>query len=209
MRDLPIQKVRLLGGKLGEELTSLGYETAGHVEDRLSMGFLCSRFGDRLGTYVFHAVRGEDFTPGKSHAPWSCMLADVAQWRHASVAVTPRPWCRDTYVVVAHDFVAAAAGNWSLLFSVAVEVKAIPKSMLAAKSFNPTSSLAHIRWVPALSRRSAVRDIPSPDLYPAFCMCVTTHCHCTEHVCHYVHACAASPAGGGCPFYLRSWRSAC
>lgn len=64
MRDLPTQKVRLLGGKLGEELTSLGYETAGQVEDRASLGFLCSRFGDRLGTYVFHAVRGEDFTPG-------------------------------------------------------------------------------------------------------------------------------------------------
>ncbi|CAI7888054.1 unnamed protein product [Closterium sp. NIES-53] len=83
MENVPLKKIRNLGGKLGQELQAMGCAIAGQAQ-ALELPGLIARFGDRLGNYVWRAVRGLDETP--------------------------------------------------------VEEKGVPKSMLAAKSFNATSS---------------------------------------------------------------------
>ncbi|CAI5527584.1 unnamed protein product [Closterium sp. Naga37s-1] len=98
MEDVPLKKIRNLGGKLGQELQAMGCATAGQAH-ALELPDLIARFGERLGNYVWRAVRGLDETP--------------------------------------------------------VEEKGVPKSMLAAKSFNATSSWDDIWSSPSY-------DLPHP-----------------------------------------------
>ncbi|CAI5491607.1 unnamed protein product [Closterium sp. Naga37s-1] len=101
MENVPLKKIRNLGGKLGQELQAMGCAIAGQAQ-ALELPDLIARFGDRLGNYVWRAVRGLDETP--------------------------------------------------------VEEKGVPKSMLAAKSFNATSSWDDIcRWMTILAQELSLR----------------------------------------------------
>ncbi|KAL2623530.1 hypothetical protein R1flu_003735 [Riccia fluitans] len=58
MQSMPLKKVKLLGGKLGEEMTKKwGISTAGEAQS-LPLAALVGCFGERLGNYIWHAVRG-------------------------------------------------------------------------------------------------------------------------------------------------------
>ncbi|KAH7420739.1 hypothetical protein KP509_13G019900 [Ceratopteris richardii] len=58
MDVLPLKKVKLLGGKVGEELSiKWNCKTAGEVQ-KIPLNALLASFGDRLGNYVYKAVRG-------------------------------------------------------------------------------------------------------------------------------------------------------
>ncbi|CAI6000181.1 unnamed protein product, partial [Closterium sp. NIES-64] len=72
MEDVPLKKIRNLGGKLGQvlwegwgaggDLQAMGCATAGQAQV-LELPDLIARFGERLGNYVWRAVRGLDETP--------------------------------------------------------------------------------------------------------------------------------------------------
>ncbi|KAI5067385.1 hypothetical protein GOP47_0017913 [Adiantum capillus-veneris] len=67
MNALPLKKVKLLGGKIGEELSEKwNCKTAGDAQ-KVPLKSLLASFGDRLGNYVYRAVRGihEDKVQGK------------------------------------------------------------------------------------------------------------------------------------------------
>ncbi|KAL3690645.1 hypothetical protein R1sor_004296 [Riccia sorocarpa] len=58
MQSMPLKKVKLLGGKLGEEMTKKwSISTAGEAQ-ALPLASLVACFGERLGNYIWHAVRG-------------------------------------------------------------------------------------------------------------------------------------------------------
>ncbi|KAJ7552061.1 hypothetical protein O6H91_06G040100 [Diphasiastrum complanatum] len=58
MQKFPLKKIKMLGGKLGEELKEKwSCETAGDVQ-AVPLGSLIFCFGERLGNYIFKAVRG-------------------------------------------------------------------------------------------------------------------------------------------------------
>ncbi|KAG0625135.1 hypothetical protein M758_2G030400 [Ceratodon purpureus] len=58
MKDLPLKKIKLLGGKLGEEMKKKwGCTTAGEAQ-QIPQAALVACFGDRLGTYAWKAVQG-------------------------------------------------------------------------------------------------------------------------------------------------------
>lgn len=58
MKALPLKKIKLLGGKLGEEMTKKwGCTTAGEAQ-QIPHAALVACFGDRLGTYAWKAVQG-------------------------------------------------------------------------------------------------------------------------------------------------------
>ncbi|OAE30486.1 hypothetical protein AXG93_3902s1030 [Marchantia polymorpha subsp. ruderalis] len=58
MQSMPLRKVKLLGGKLGEEMTEKwGVSTAGEAQ-AVPLPALVGCFGERLGNYVWNAVRG-------------------------------------------------------------------------------------------------------------------------------------------------------
>ncbi|KAI9140345.1 hypothetical protein BKA69DRAFT_1029597, partial [Paraphysoderma sedebokerense] len=63
MKNLPFQKIRFLGGKLGDEVESaLGVSTAGDIWYILkySLQELQAKFGDQTGTWLFNISRGID-----------------------------------------------------------------------------------------------------------------------------------------------------
>lgn len=102
MDTLPLKKVKLLGGKIGQELfDKWGCTTAGEAQ-KVPLQSLLTLCGDRLGHYVFRAIRG-----------------------------------------IQED---------------KVQEKQIPKSMLAAKSFETTQDLAVIRkWLGILAEELSIR----------------------------------------------------
>jgi DNA polymerase eta len=58
MQMLPLRKIKLLGGKLGEEMKQKwGCLTAGDAQ-QIPQAELMACFGERLGTYAWKAVRG-------------------------------------------------------------------------------------------------------------------------------------------------------
>ncbi|KAG6541300.1 hypothetical protein Mapa_017353 [Marchantia paleacea] len=58
MQSMPLRKVKLLGGKLGEEMTKKwGVSTAGEAQ-AVPLASLVGCLGERLGNYVWNAVRG-------------------------------------------------------------------------------------------------------------------------------------------------------
>eukprot|EP00742_Colponemidia_sp_Colp-10_P008275 GILJ01008948.1.p1 GENE.GILJ01008948.1~~GILJ01008948.1.p1 ORF type:complete len:626 (+),score=80.08 GILJ01008948.1:116-1993(+) len=62
MMNLPISKIRLLGGKLGAELKSMGLETAAQAQ-AVDMRSLESRFGAKSARWLYRIVRGIDESP--------------------------------------------------------------------------------------------------------------------------------------------------
>ncbi|CAM6090320.1 unnamed protein product [Calypogeia fissa] len=91
MKTIPLKKMRLLGGKLGEELTQKwGFSTAGEAQ-ALSITTLVGCFGERQGNYVWNAVRGiqadkvqakqvpKSMLAAKSFSPIK-ELSDVRKW---------------------------------------------------------------------------------------------------------------------------------
>ncbi|CAM6096420.1 unnamed protein product [Calypogeia fissa] len=91
MQTIPLKKMRLLGGKLGEELTQKwGFSTAGDAQG-LSITTLVGCFGERQGNYVWNAVRGiqadkvqakqvpKSMLAAKSFSPIK-ELSDVRKW---------------------------------------------------------------------------------------------------------------------------------
>ncbi|CAI5946546.1 unnamed protein product [Closterium sp. NIES-65] len=75
MEDVPLKKIRNLGGKLGQ---AMGCATAGQAQV-LELPDLIARFGERLGNYVWRAVRGLDETPVAGWPSWlrSCPSYDL------------------------------------------------------------------------------------------------------------------------------------
>jgi len=58
MKDLPFQKIRSLGGKLGDEIeTELQVTTAGDLW-KYSLDFLMKRFGEGTGLWLYNITRG-------------------------------------------------------------------------------------------------------------------------------------------------------
>eukprot|EP00898_Chlorokybus_atmophyticus_P004587 jgi/Chlat1/5129/Chrsp33S05128 len=88
MKELPLKKIRNLGGKLGAELESRGCVTAGDVQ-AFSWERMCSDFGDRMGSWVYFAVRGQNDDPGNCNMAYllrmSAKRANVKY--HVSVTV--------------------------------------------------------------------------------------------------------------------------
>lgn len=64
MHTMPLTKIRYFGGKLGQELASMGASTAGEVL-ALPMRELQSRFGASRATFITDALRGVLYEPVK------------------------------------------------------------------------------------------------------------------------------------------------
>eukprot|EP00850_Spirogloea_muscicola_P001163 SM000004S15033 [mRNA] locus=s4:919247:923447:+ [translate_table: standard] len=74
MGELPLRKIRNLGGKLGMKLAKMGCETARDVQ-AVPQVKLVQAFGERLGNYVYNAVRGENDEAVAEKATTKSMLA--------------------------------------------------------------------------------------------------------------------------------------
>eukprot|EP00899_Mesostigma_viride_P009389 jgi/Mesvir1/18451/Mv14306-RA.2 len=74
MEQLPLKKLRNFGGKMGQGLMALGCDKAGDVQ-QLSVEELTARFGDRMGPWVFNAVRGIHDDPVVCRSIQKSMLA--------------------------------------------------------------------------------------------------------------------------------------
>eukprot|EP00897_Mesotaenium_endlicherianum_P001868 jgi/Mesen1/1709/ME000138S00569 len=74
MATLPLTKVRNLGGKLGQELKRMGCNTTADVQ-QLPQAQLVSLFGERMGVYVWRAVRGLHDEPVQARRMTESMLA--------------------------------------------------------------------------------------------------------------------------------------
>eukprot|EP00850_Spirogloea_muscicola_P003338 SM000013S26507 [mRNA] locus=s13:758458:762613:- [translate_table: standard] len=74
MGELPLRKIRNLGGKLGIKLAKTGCETARDVQ-AVPQVKLVQAFGERLGNYVYNAVRGENDEAVAAKATTKSMLA--------------------------------------------------------------------------------------------------------------------------------------
>ena len=74
MEDLPIRKLRSFGGKIGEELESMGCQHASDVK-KCSFQMLSSKFGHEKARWILSAVDGNDSEPVREKKKPKSMLA--------------------------------------------------------------------------------------------------------------------------------------
>lgn len=92
LRDVPLGKLRGLGGKLGKDVQALGVSTAGEAT-RLSKKQLVDALqNDKAAEFVFNCVRGIDATPVKPRDLPMTILAAKSFSPENTLAVVHRTW---------------------------------------------------------------------------------------------------------------------
>lgn len=92
MKDVPLRKLRGLGGKLGKEVEALGVATAGEAA-ALSMETLEKALGGRkMATFVYNSVRGKDDSEVTERDKTKTLLAAKSFASQHSLAPVEKHW---------------------------------------------------------------------------------------------------------------------
>eukprot|EP00177_Eucheuma_denticulatum_P003399 GFKZ01006140.1.p2 GENE.GFKZ01006140.1~~GFKZ01006140.1.p2 ORF type:complete len:525 (-),score=89.92 GFKZ01006140.1:3967-5541(-) len=91
IKDVPLRKLRGLGGKLGKEVEDMGVTTAGEAA-RLSMEALEAKLGRKFAEFVYQSVRGEDETKVKERDKTKSLLAAKSFQRSMSLEPAEKKW---------------------------------------------------------------------------------------------------------------------
>lgn len=92
MKDVPLRKLRGLGGKLGKEVEALGVATAGEAT-ALSMEKLEMELGHRkVAEFVYNSVRGKDDSEVKERDKTKSLLAAKSFGSQHSLAPVEKHW---------------------------------------------------------------------------------------------------------------------
>lgn len=91
MWDVPLRKLRGLGGKLGKEVEEMGATTAGEAR-RLSLERLEERVGSKFGRFVYESVRGIDESEVRERDKTKSLLAAKSFQRAMTLEPVERKW---------------------------------------------------------------------------------------------------------------------